>query len=121
MQAYALVEGGVPLHQFWQMFPFQFSALVGAVNQRDQKNYFTGAMVCSVLAEIHRDPKQRSKPFQPVDFMPKIGEEKKLKKPSADDIVAGIAQLNKMFGGRDLRKVEGATATTQSQRLLEGP
>ena len=35
-------------------------------------DYIAAARVSAVLAEINRDPKRRSQPYSPIDFMPVI-------------------------------------------------
>lgn len=63
------------------------------VSEQEMLNY-RGALICSIIAEVNRDPKKRSKPFTPSDFMPK----KKMKltdKQMTDQIKA----LNIALGG----------------------
>jgi len=40
------------------------------VSEQELLNY-RGALICSVIAEVNRDPRKRKRPFTPDDFMPK--------------------------------------------------
>lgn len=40
---------------------------------------YRAALICAVLANIHRNPKRRHKPFVPQDFMPGKGKAKSQK------------------------------------------
>lgn len=40
---------------------------------RQRESLLGAALICSVIANTHRDPKRRSKPYTPDDFLPKTG------------------------------------------------
>lgn len=48
----------------------QYDLLLKRAEARFEREMLGHAMVCSVLANIHRDPKKRHQPFSPADFMP---------------------------------------------------
>lgn len=39
---------------------------------------YRAALICSIIAEVNRNPKKRSKAFTPKDFMPKREAKKEL-------------------------------------------
>lgn len=61
-------------------------------------------IIASTMAEIHRDPKKRQKPFEAAEFMPDFD-----RAGAADDEQTPEQQLtivemiNMAFGGKDLR------------------
>lgn len=62
------------------------------------------ALICSVMAEMKRDPQRRSQPFSASEFMP--GEQAEPGEKQVDDTQATVAmleRLNAAFGGQDLR------------------
>ncbi len=56
-------------------------------------------MICALLANIHRDPKRRSQPFTPDDFMPQ-----RANKPAQtpEQMVTTVTMLNTAFGGNEV-------------------
>jgi hypothetical protein len=41
-------------------------------DEREEKrrDVYPAALICSIIANVHRDPDKRSEPWQPADFMP---------------------------------------------------
>ncbi|HEY8766051.1 MAG TPA: hypothetical protein VIP09_02115 [Dehalococcoidia bacterium] len=60
-------------------------------------------IVASVIANVNRDPKQRSEPYSPQDFMPRRRPEIPPEPMSVDQTVSFVAMLNVALGGVDLR------------------
>jgi len=56
-------------------------------------------IVASVIANVNRDPKRRSRPYRPEDFMPRRRERK-----TGKEMLKIVEMLNAMFGGKDLRE-----------------
>lgn len=63
-------------------------------------------IVARTVAEVHRDPKRRKRPFEVKEFMPRFEE------TAGEDVeqtpeqqLALVEMLNAAFGGKDLRKV----------------
>jgi len=56
---------------------------------------YRGAMICSVIAEVNRDRKKRSKAYTPSDFMPK----KKKAELTGEQMMEQIKVLNIVLGG----------------------
>jgi hypothetical protein len=61
------------------------------------------AIVASTVANAHRDPKRRRKPFRPLDFMPRFDETKRPK--GVESMLNFVEMFNTALGGRDLRRV----------------
>jgi len=60
------------------------------------------AIVASTVANAHRDPKRRRKPFRPLDFMPRFDAPRR---PKGADSMLRMAELfNTALGGLDLRR-----------------
>jgi hypothetical protein len=84
---------------YYQIYPFPQDRLE-----------WSFAMLASVQANIHRDSKKKSKPFEPSDFLPKW--EKASEKAQAQtqasnqpmDGLTFVEMLNTLFGGQDLRE-----------------
>lgn len=63
--------------EFWRLTPAQFHAL-GKRFDADRKHQDLGfGIVTAMIANTHRDPKQRPKPFTAEDFMPVYETKKK--------------------------------------------
>ena len=61
----------------------------------ERRGDLQAAMICTTLANIHRDPAQKSEPYQVEDFVLKFGpvfdeEEEFQPRHSPDEIYAGI-------------------------------
>lgn len=104
MQAFALVELGISFSDFGKIWLAQFNALSEAVLERDKKAHYCAAMVCATLAEIHRNTKTRSAPFNAMEFLPKYNGDGDPESVVIGDLVSAVAELNKAFGGVDKRK-----------------
>lgn len=59
-------------------------------------------MVCSVIANVNRDPKKRRKPYTEDDFLG-TGGESKSKRQTPDQMLAMAKQANALLGGKDMR------------------
>lgn len=62
-------------------------------------------IIASTIANANRNPKKRSKPFTPKDFMPKFGERQKVQ--SQEEMIEIARQITLAFGGQDLRENKG--------------
>jgi len=58
--------------------------------EREQYNV---AVIISAIYNTVRDPKKKSKPFMPEDFLPK-------KPKTTDDLINEVKAITGMFGGR---------------------
>ncbi len=63
-------------------------------------------IVASTVANAHRDPKKRKRPFKPEDFIPKFEPkfERKKGRKTPEQMLRLVEMLNVAFGGKDLRK-----------------
>ena len=48
----------------------EFTALSNRYNETQNWLNHRAALICSVIANVHRDPKRKSKPYVTDDFMP---------------------------------------------------
>ncbi|HQZ40677.1 MAG TPA: DUF4035 domain-containing protein [Vicinamibacterales bacterium] len=60
-------------------------------------------VLAALTANIARDEKRRSKPYEVDDFMPKFDRQEKEAQPWQDQL-ALVEMLNAAFGGEDKRK-----------------
>lgn len=49
----------------------EYMALVDRHNAALERADYRAGLICAVLANINRDPKRRSQPYEPADFMPR--------------------------------------------------
>jgi hypothetical protein len=70
--------------------------------EQERNDWRTG-VIASTIANANRNPKKRSKPYEPSDFMP-ARKKKKAKPLSVAQSVQFAAMLNAAFGGIDKRK-----------------
>jgi hypothetical protein len=67
---------------------------------------FRTGLICSVIANVNRDPKKKSSPFKPQDFMPRSG--KKNSRPyNAAELQERIEHIMFVAGGRKEVKKDG--------------
>lgn len=59
-------------------------------------------IVASTVANVNRNPKQRSKPYSPKDFMPVYDKPPK-KQQTMEEMLRVVEMMNTAFGGQDLR------------------
>jgi len=81
--------------EFWGLTLAQFHSLAKEYASEQEMLNYRGAMICSIIAEVNRDRKKRSKPFTPNDFMPK----KKKMKLTGEQMRDQIEALNIALGG----------------------
>jgi len=79
--------------EFWNLTLAQFDALVRRYKDEQRRSDYRSAMICSILAEINRDRKRRTKPFSPEDFMPKEEETKRIDNPKMKRALERISQM----------------------------
>jgi hypothetical protein len=70
MWAAGVYDLGLTAAAFLDLTPRQFDALFERHQQAEQRADARAALVCSVLANVNRDPKKRSSPYHVSDFMP---------------------------------------------------
>jgi len=82
---------------FWGLTPIEFHALVQRHIIAERRQDSRAALICAVLANIHRDPKRQ--PFTISDFMPG-------NKPSSEpqELLEHIRTWNRMMGGKETRR-----------------
>ena len=83
--------------EFWALTIKEFNALVERYNNNQEWLNHRTALICSVLANIWRDPKRKQQPFRPADFMPEVESRQQTPK----QILATVKVLNAAFGGKE--------------------
>ena len=61
---------GLSEEEFWGLTLKEFTALADRYRANQEWLNYRAALICSVLANTVRDPKQKRKPYTPQDFMP---------------------------------------------------
>jgi len=86
---------------FWGLTLAQLNSLTRAYNA-DQKNKdYRAALICTILANIHRDPKKKVKPFEPEDFFPSLASKKPQKELTEEEMMTRLKLMNAAFGGKN--------------------
>ena len=84
------------------MIPSEFVEYVqGRVEfyqEEEERHQMRNALLASVIANFAPKSK-RGRVYKPKDFMPK-------KKQTQEEMLREVERLNRMFGGRDLRRKE---------------
>ena len=87
---------GLSEKDFWSLTLAQFNALAERFANEQEALDYRAALICSVIAEVHRDRKKRSKPYTPSDFMPK----KKMKvELTGEQMREQVEAINITLGG----------------------
>ena len=80
------VDLGQPRAAFWDATPREFRALVDRVAERERRADYRAGQVAAIIANVNRDPKQRSQPYQPADFFASVPRAD----PSVELVQAGL-------------------------------
>ncbi len=75
----------------------QFNALVARYKEAEDWLNYRAGLICSVIANVNRDPKKKPEPFTPSDFMPQT--KKVTKEMSQDDLLEQMRLWNAAAGG----------------------
>lgn len=107
---------GFDAQSFGRLTPTELKAHLEIWNRKQDREDHRFASIEAILAEINRDPKKRSAPFQPTDFYhsrirPKAQEPAPEPVPEWKNQLAIVEALNAAMGGKDLRKKEGTHET----------
>ena len=82
---------------FWSLTLAEWQQMLeGWKLRRDMDAARTG-LLCAVMANCHRDPKKRPRPFTPKDFMPRQGAQKQ----TPEQMLAAVKAWNGMMGGAE--------------------
>jgi hypothetical protein len=95
--AQARVAYGLSRDEFAHATAADLAALREAREAADRREDARFALVCSVLANCHRDPKRRARPYQVEDFMPRSNEH------SQKEFDAKLKRLAAMSGVRVIK------------------
>ena len=88
--------------EFWHLTLAQLDALVRQYTEEQKKLDGRTALICTVLANINRNPKKKSKAFTVEDFMPKYEKERKVK--SAEEMLETVKLWNTVLKGNEIEK-----------------
>jgi hypothetical protein len=78
---------------FWRLTLKEFNMLCHRHRERRRAELFNSALICSVIANVHRG---KGKPYKPDDFMPK---EKTNKKMTTEEMVEMLKAITLANGG----------------------
>jgi hypothetical protein len=79
---------------FWWLSARDFVRLMNRYEIKIDRNNYNTALIISAIYNTVRDPKKKSKPFEPKDFLPK----------PKQDLLKQAEMLTKLYGGKDSRK-----------------
>ena len=68
----------------------------------EERADYRAGIVASTYANVHRNPKKRTKAYEPGDFMP-VFAAKDTREKSAADMLKIVEMINAAYGGRDKR------------------
>ncbi len=97
MEKVAYIIGLKPW-EFWQLTLTEWTRMAEGYMAREERNDYRAALICSVLANIHRDEKRRREPYRPQDFMPGEGKPKQSQTP--DQMLMIAEAWNAALGGK---------------------
>jgi len=89
---------GLKPSEFWELTPAEWERMARGYLARKEQADYRAALICAVLANIHRDEKKRREPYQPSDFMPKSGEQKAPQTP--EQMLRLVELWNAALGGK---------------------
>ncbi|AQU06109.1 hypothetical protein B1772_04745 [Dehalococcoides mccartyi] len=84
--------------QFWRLTLKEYAALLKHHRINMEWQDYRAGLICSVLANINRDPKKHTKPYTPADFMP----QKNPTKMTPEQMLAQIKLLNTVYNGNEV-------------------
>lgn len=79
-----------------QLTPEEFKAIYEGWKVREERADRRIARLCSLIANVNRNPKKRSKAFVEEDFIPKV---KTKKKQTNEDMMSMVLAMHKAYGG----------------------
>jgi hypothetical protein len=94
---------------FWKLLPKEFYALSKEYERRVQEEAdlimaeqewanWRNALVCCLIANAYRDPKKKSIPFKPSDFMP-VKKIEKSKEMTETEMIEVLKNTTTLLGG----------------------
>lgn len=91
----------LPKAEFENLTLREFDYLIGVYSAHVRRCYdYPAALICSVLAELKRDPKRRTDAFRPTDFLPGATSEGRPEaKPPAEQLLDKAIGIVALFGG----------------------
>lgn len=101
--ALARVILGMGDDEFLARTPYELGLLFNAHITRLEIADGRFGVLCSLIANIHRDKKKQSKPFTPADFMPnrrKGGKAKPGKRQTTQQQIEHFKAITAFFGGK---------------------
>lgn len=79
-----------------KLTPEEFREVVEGWKIREEREDRRIGRLCSLIANVNRNPKKRSKAFTEEDFIPKA---KVKKKQTNDEMMSMVLAMNKAYGG----------------------
>lgn len=94
MWSVGVYDLGLTDAQFWRLSLREFFYLMKRHNAEQERRDLRAALICSVIANVNRDPK-KGKSYQPKDFMPK-----KRQQQTPEQMLQTVKALNRLYGGK---------------------
>ena len=86
---------GLKPSEFAELTPIEWEAIAQAHGIKQERLDYRAALICSVIANVNRNPKKRPQPYKPKDFMPKAN-----KAQTPEEQLAVVKALNAALGGK---------------------
>jgi hypothetical protein len=84
--------------RFWALTPAEYHSLVNAWDKKEHRSFLKAGVVAATIANIHRDPNQRSQPFSPEDFAP--SRERDRHYMTVEETEAALERMTRAWGGQ---------------------
>ena len=81
-----------------------------ALLEQERRDWGRTASLMALLANCNRDSKRKPSPYKPDDFMPDFDGKRKPQPRRAmtnEEMLAAAQRINRMMGGKVVRKKEG--------------
>lgn len=98
MWAFGRYDLGLSEDSFWDLTLLEFNALSERYREGQKWLNYRAAMVCAVIANTVRDPKKKTSPWTPDDFMPT----RERKRMTDEQLFARVQSINAMLGGKTI-------------------
>jgi hypothetical protein len=70
-------------------------------NEREKRADFRAGQICATLANVHRDSKARSTPYEAEDFFPRLRPPQPPTKPqTAEEMESALRSITTLCGGK---------------------
>ena len=95
MWAFGRYNLGLSESDFWYLTLREFNALSERFKENQKWLNYRSALICSIIANVNRNPKKKSKAWTPDDFMPA----REQKMMTDEQMYAQVQAINVILGG----------------------